>query len=161
MNAFWAGLAPSRHVSGFCGHSIQHPACGSNSAGMRKPSFFGLVSCRFMSISRAAVSLAGEGSGICRSSFLYASASQARLASAAALQIQQHPKCLLYCTRLRPENALADRQRAMRRICLFWLSDLPRDQSSQCKFVSETISHGQRASLFAASDMTRSRRSVY
>src|ERR1700738_2954159 len=41
-NAACAGLAPERQLSGRSGQSIQQPECGSNSAGMRKPSFAGV-----------------------------------------------------------------------------------------------------------------------
>lgn len=44
QNARWAGLPPPRQLSGRSGQSIQTPACGSNSAGMRKPSALGVVS---------------------------------------------------------------------------------------------------------------------
>ena len=39
-----AGFAPSRQLSGRCGHSIQICLCGSNSPGMRKPSARGVLS---------------------------------------------------------------------------------------------------------------------
>jgi hypothetical protein len=42
-NASCAGLAPRRQLSGRSGQIIQVPACGSNSAGMRKPSRRGVV----------------------------------------------------------------------------------------------------------------------
>jgi hypothetical protein len=38
-----AGRAASRQLSGRSGHSIQQPACGSNSPGMRKPSAAGVL----------------------------------------------------------------------------------------------------------------------
>src|SRR6202011_2811608 len=40
----WAGLAPSRQLSGRSGQAIQQPACDSNSPGMRYPSCAGVVS---------------------------------------------------------------------------------------------------------------------
>ena len=42
-NARCAGRAPSRQLSGRSGHSIQQPACGSNSAGIQKPSRAGVL----------------------------------------------------------------------------------------------------------------------
>ena len=41
-NAACASLAPLRQLSARSGHSIQHPLCRSNSAGIRKPSFAGV-----------------------------------------------------------------------------------------------------------------------
>ena len=41
-NTAWAGLAPARQLSVRSGQSIQHPACRSNSAGIRKPSRWGV-----------------------------------------------------------------------------------------------------------------------
>jgi len=46
-NNFCAGLAPRRQLSVRSGHNIQQPACGSKSAGMRKPSFRGVDSIVF------------------------------------------------------------------------------------------------------------------
>lgn len=45
--AFWAGFAPSRQVSGRSGQIIQIFSWGSNSPGMRKPSFLGVLRMRF------------------------------------------------------------------------------------------------------------------
>src|SRR5262249_23927098 len=42
-NACWAGLAPLRQLSDRSGQSIQHPTCGSNSPGIRKPSCLGVL----------------------------------------------------------------------------------------------------------------------
>src|SRR5690606_40008667 len=55
-NAAWAGFAPIRQLLGRSGHSIQQSACGSNSAGMRKPS-------------RAGVELSSDMMGCCLESF--------------------------------------------------------------------------------------------
>ena len=40
----WAGLAPNAQVSVRCGQPIQTRSCGSNSAGMWKPSTLGVDS---------------------------------------------------------------------------------------------------------------------
>ena len=54
-----AGPAPSRQLSGRSGQTIQQPACGSNSPGMRKPSAAGVEA--IVSLTQRQVSLKLDG----------------------------------------------------------------------------------------------------
>ena len=59
-----AGSAPSRQLSGRSGQAIQQPACGSNSAGIRKPSAAGVessVALTATSSTRSHLSHGGQG----------------------------------------------------------------------------------------------------